>query len=68
MDLMVFVQASPRLWVFNWKVTHGETIERNTKRRKKKWFSLGKEITQEEIRQVLVFCKVQKGKFVRFGI
>ena len=36
MDLMVFVQASPLLWVFNWKVTHGETIERNTKRRKKK--------------------------------
>lgn len=45
-----------------------ETIERNIKTEKKYIFSLGKEIAQEEIRQVLVFCKVQKGKFVRFGI
>lgn len=24
MDFMVFVQASPLLWIFNWKVMHGE--------------------------------------------
>lgn len=69
MDLMVFVQASPLLWIFNWKVMHGERqLSVTPRQRKKKRFSLGNERAQEEIRQVLVFCKVQEGKFVRFGI